>query len=80
MPGSVPVDLANDGAGDIARTQCLGPVAYTGSLDSFVHHDVTPAIGREYEGLQVATVLGAEHSDVLIRDLAVTGILIQTTS
>ena len=61
------------GGHDQARTRLTEPLAYTGSLDGYVYRDVTPAIGREFEGLQVRDVLADAHRDDLIRDLAVTG-------
>lgn len=55
-----------------ARTRLRKPLEYSGSLDSFQNSDLTPVIGREYYGLQVADILAAENSDVLVRDLAAT--------
>jgi hypothetical protein len=55
-----------------ARTRCLKPLKYTGTLDKFQHQDLTPVIGREYIGLQVTELL-AENNEQLIKDLAVTG-------
>lgn len=57
---------------DVARTQLDKPLSYSGSLDSYTHSDLTPVIGTEYEGLQVADILSAKNSDALIRDLAIT--------
>ncbi|KAK7711146.1 hypothetical protein SLS63_012738 [Diaporthe eres] len=53
-----------------ARPRLLKPLRYAGTLDNFTHQDVTPVIGREYEGLQVRDLL--KWGDDLIRDLAVT--------
>lgn len=53
-----------------ARTRLLKPLKYTGTLDSFKHQDLTPVVGREYEGLQVKDLL--RWGDEMIRDLAVT--------
>lgn len=53
-----------------ARSRLLKPLAYTGSLDGFKNQDLTPAIGREYEGLQVTDLL--KWGDDMIRDLAFT--------
>lgn len=47
-----------------------GPLAYSGSLDSFESFDVTKAIGREYPKLQLSTII---NDDAKIRDLAITG-------
>lgn len=55
-----------------AHTRCTKPLVYSGSLDSYNHEDVTPVIGREFQGLQVVELLAAHNSDQLIRDLAVT--------
>ncbi len=56
-----------------ARSRCRIPLIYGGSLDRFAHQDVTPVIGREFEGLQVADILNTSNRDELIKDLAVTG-------
>ena len=53
-----------------ARSRLLKPLSYSGSLDSFKHQDLTPVIGREFEGLQVTDLL--KWGDDMIRDLAVT--------
>lgn len=53
-----------------ARPRLLKPLKYAGTLDKFTHQDVTPVIGREYEGLQVRDLL--RWGDDMIRDLAVT--------
>lgn len=53
-----------------ARPRLLKPLRYAGTLDNFTHQDVTPVIGREYEGLQVRDLL--KWGDDMIRDLAVT--------
>ncbi|KAF1977271.1 taurine catabolism dioxygenase [Bimuria novae-zelandiae CBS 107.79] len=58
------------GGSSQARSRLLKPLSYTGSLDSFKHQDLTPVIGREYEGLQVTDLL--QWGDDLIRDLVVT--------
>lgn len=59
------------GGYETARPRLLRPLTYTGTLDSFQHQDITPVIGREYEGLQVTDLL--KWGDDMIRDLAVTG-------
>lgn len=51
------------------------PLEYSGSLDSYSHNDLTPVIGTEYKGLQVADILKSEQCDQLIKDLAVTSTL-----
>ncbi|KAF4465234.1 family taurine catabolism dioxygenase [Fusarium albosuccineum] len=53
-----------------SRPRISQPLTYTGSLDDFSHFDVTPAIGREYNGLQIRDLL--RWDDRLIRDLAAT--------
>lgn len=60
------------GGNDQARTRCQKPIPYAGSLDSYTFRDSTPAIGREFENLQVVEILNAPSRDQLIRDLAVT--------
>lgn len=52
------------------RTRLTKPLEYTGTLDSFKSQDLTPVLGREYEGLQVKDLL--RWGDEMIRDLAVT--------
>lgn len=56
-----------------ARTRLSRPLEYTGSLDSYTQLDLTPVIGREYHGLQIADVLKSKDRDQIIKDLAVTG-------
>jgi hypothetical protein len=56
-----------------ARPSIKAPLTYSGSLDSFNHTDLTPVIGREYTGLQIAQVLDAKDRDRLIKDIAITG-------
>lgn len=53
-----------------ARTRLQKPLQYTGTLDRFQSQDLTPVVGREYEGLQVRDLL--KWGDDMIRDLAVT--------
>lgn len=52
-----------------ARTRLLKPLQYSGSLDEFKQQDLTPVVGREFEGLQVRDLL--RWGDDMIRDLAV---------
>lgn len=56
------------GGNSEAKTRCREPLLYSGSLEKFTHADITPVIGREYEGLQVTELLSVE--DTMIRDLA----------
>ncbi|KAL3467001.1 hypothetical protein BJX64DRAFT_249407 [Aspergillus heterothallicus] len=55
-----------------ARPRISRPLEYSGSLDRYQHQDLTPVIGREYEGLQVGEILQSPDRDQLIQDLAVT--------
>ena len=55
-----------------SQTRCLNPIVYSGSLDRYKHQDVTPVIGREYEGLQVAALLDETDRHRRIKDLAAT--------
>lgn len=70
-------DVHEDGDANIigghasARSRLLEPLIYSGSLDSFQHQDLTPVIGREFEGLQVTDLL--RWGDAMIKDLAITG-------
>lgn len=56
------------GGSPSARSRLLKPLVYTGSLDRFHTQDLTPVIGREYEGLQVVDLL--KWGDEMIRDFA----------
>lgn len=53
-----------------ARSRLAKPLVYSGSLDSFQHQDLTPVIGREFQGLQVVDLL--RWGNDTIRDLAIT--------
>jgi alpha-ketoglutarate-dependent taurine dioxygenase len=55
-----------------ARTRCLEPIKYTGTLDDYEHNDLTPVIGREYLNLQVKDLLKSPNRNQRIKDLAVT--------
>ena len=75
MPSFDPgVEAIKDGhifGGNLAaRTRCIKPLAYSGSLDIHKYIDLTPVIGREYDGLQVKDLL--KETDQVIRDLAAT--------
>lgn len=63
------------GGHEQARPRISQPLQYTGSLDPYQKADLTPAIGREFYGLQVADILKAEDSERFIKDLAVTSML-----
>lgn len=60
------------GGNPAARTRLSKHLTYSGKLDQFKHHDLTPVIGREFEGLQVTDLL--KWGDDMIRDLAITGL------
>ena len=53
-----------------AQTRCLQPMVNSGSLDKYTHRDLTPAIGREFEGLQARDLISGDEQ--LVKDLAVT--------
>ena len=61
------------GGHEQARSRCLKPLMYSGSLDPYLHKDLTTAIGREFDGLQAVDLLKSSQSDQLIKDLAITG-------
>lgn len=48
------------------------PLKLSGALDHLKFFDSTPAIGREFEDVNLVELLRAENSDELIRDLAIT--------
>ncbi|PLB53734.1 taurine catabolism dioxygenase [Aspergillus steynii IBT 23096] len=48
------------------------PMQLSGSLDQFSYFDVTPAIGREFPGVDLKAWLESPDSDSLLRDLAIT--------
>jgi len=48
------------------------PLHLNGALDHVKSFDVTPIIGREFEGVDLAAWLKAPNSDELLRDLAIT--------
>ncbi len=51
------------------------PLRLSGALDHIKSFDVTPVIGREFEGVDLAEWLKAPNSDELLRDLAITSTL-----
>lgn len=59
-----------------AQAQSQQPIQTTGALDSFKSFDVTPVIGREFPNAKLVDWLNAPNSDDLIRDLAVTSMII----
>ncbi|CAM1501867.1 Fc.00g038510.m01.CDS01 [Cosmosporella sp. VM-42] len=58
------------GGNPAAKTRCLKPLLYSGSLEKFTCAGITPVIGREYEGLQVTELLEADN--IMMKDLAST--------
>lgn len=74
MPSAVSTGSNIVGGNSAARPRLSKPLVYSGSLDKFKNADITPVIGREYEGLQVVDLLKAD--DQVIRDLAVTSELL----
>lgn len=66
----LPEDSHIVGGNPQARTRADKPLQYSGTLDNFTHQDLTPVLGREYEGLQVRDLL--KWGDDSIRDLAIT--------
>jgi len=54
------------------ESQHKEPLKLSGALDKFESFDVTPVIGREFVGVNLAEWLKAPNSDELIRDLAIT--------
>jgi hypothetical protein len=58
-----------------ARSRLLEPLSCSGLLNKFQQQDLTPIIGREFEGLQVTDLLNG--SDESIRDLAIISTSIQ---
>lgn len=55
-----------------SEAQHKEPLKLSGALDHFESFDVTPTIGREFVGVNLAKWLKAPNSDELIRDLAIT--------
>ncbi|RAO73509.1 uncharacterized protein BHQ10_009521 [Talaromyces amestolkiae] len=71
MPAIHPIDRPNiRGGHDQARPTISEPLKYSGSLDNIKYRDLTPVIGREYTGIQIAQVLDSEDRDRLIQDIA----------
>jgi hypothetical protein len=54
------------------ETQHKEPLKLSGALDHFESFDITPVIGREFVGVNLARWLRAPNSDELLRDLAIT--------
>lgn len=62
------------------QAQHKEPLKLSGALDHFESFDVTPTIGREFVGVNLARWLKAPNSDELIRDLAITSTYPQSLS
>ncbi|KAE8379601.1 hypothetical protein BDV26DRAFT_259147 [Aspergillus bertholletiae] len=60
------------GGNEESRPRISQPLEYTGTLDTYTHNDLTPVIGREFYGVQVAKILKSEECDRIIKDLAAT--------
>ena len=55
-----------------ARTRNTEPLIYSGTLDKYQNRDLTPIIGREFNGLQVRDLLNSSDRRQRIKDLAIT--------
>jgi hypothetical protein len=64
MPSATDTSVQSDGK---ARLQRL-PLEYSGSLDKYGFTDLTAAIGREFQSLQLSEIV---NDDTKIRDLAI---------
>jgi hypothetical protein len=81
MPSAVGTEEINSnirGGNSKARTQCLKPLVNSGSLNKYTSRDLTPIIGREFEGLQARDLIVADEQ--LIKDLAATSKLQSQTA
>jgi hypothetical protein len=65
-------DVAPAVQAPVVESQHKEPLKLSGALDHFESFDVTPTIGREFVGVNLARWLRAPNSDDLIRDLAIT--------
>ena len=61
---------------DITNTpsHSYSPMQLSGALDQFESFQVTPCIGTEFSKVDLAGWITSADSDVLLRDLAITGI------
>jgi alpha-ketoglutarate-dependent taurine dioxygenase len=71
MPSAAPNSTLVGGHAD-SRPTLKEPLVYSGTLDKFIQaqDDVTPVIGRVFNGVQIRQLNEAE--DAVIRDLALT--------
>lgn len=60
-----------------SKTLRREPLKLQGALDAFESFDVTPIIGREFPTANLKDVLRAPNSDDLLRELAITGTMLQ---
>lgn len=64
----------------IAKEMALRlPLELSGALSPFQFEESTPTIGREYVDVDIVKdILDSENGDALVRDLAITGKLLET--
>lgn len=62
----------------LPHAQHKEPLQLKGLLEEYESFDVTPTIGREYPTINLKQILQAPNSDDLIRELAITSMLILT--
>jgi hypothetical protein len=66
------VKVEDGPAPPVQAPQHKEPLKLSGALNHFESFDVTPTIGREFVGVNLADWLKAPNSDELLRDLAIT--------
>lgn len=72
-PGILSDQLPSHDSPFKSKTSHREPLKQTGALDSFEYEDTTPAIGREFQGVDIVDdLINASNADELLRDLAVT--------
>jgi hypothetical protein len=60
---------------DAPNREYPAPLKPSGALDKFAFEETTPAIGREFQNVNIVDdILNAANADELIRDLAITSI------
>ncbi len=61
-------------AAPVLNTDHKEPLKPSGALEGLGlnYHDISPFLGREYNGVNIVDLLRAPNSDELIRDLAIT--------
>ncbi|PSS25424.1 hypothetical protein M430DRAFT_33145 [Amorphotheca resinae ATCC 22711] len=70
--GHSEVKVEDGPAPPVQAPQHKEPLKLSGALNHFESFDVTPTIGREFVGVNLADWLKAPNSDELLRDLAIT--------